>query len=146
MTFWDKVLKALAALGGAVVGLMGGWTPLMTALCVFMTMDYLTGLLVAWRGRSDKTENGGMSSKASFDGLLRKALILAVILMAALLDHALDSEQAVFRTACVCYYIANEGLSILENMALMGVKIPTSVKNALELVGKKGDSNHSGTK
>ncbi|NLF26509.1 MAG: phage holin family protein [Clostridiales bacterium] len=137
--FWDRVLKALAAAGGAVVGLLGGWTPLLTVLCAFMALDYLTGLAAAARGKSDKTETGGLSSKAGFDGLLRKAVIMLVVLMAALLDRALGTEASMFLSATACYYIANEGLSMLENAQALGVPIPEALRGALENVRRKGE-------
>ena len=136
---WDRIAKAACAAGGAIVGLLGGWSPLLTALCVFMAVDYLTGLMVAWKGKSSKTENGGLSSKAGFDGLLRKAVILLVVFLAAILDSALDMGKTMFTSACVCYYIANEGISILENAALIGVPVPPVIRRALELLKEKGD-------
>ncbi len=105
----------------------------------FMAVDYLTGVLVAWKGKSAKTENGGLSSKAGFDGLLRKAVILLVVFLAAILDSALDMGKTMFTSACVCYYIANEGISILENAALIGVPVPPVIRRALELLKEKGD-------
>jgi len=134
---WEKVVKALAAGGGAVIGLLGGWTPLLTVLCGFVALDYLTGLAVAIKGRSTKTKNGGLSSKAGFDGILRKALILSVVLMAALLDHALGDSTAIFTTTTVCYYIANEGLSILENLVQLGIPVPNALRCALGMVEEK---------
>ena len=139
MQHLHTVLKWLAAVGGAALGWFGGWSPLLTALCAFMGIDYLTGLIVACRGRSPKTESGGLSSRAGFMGLLRKALVILVVLMATVLDHAIGNEQLVFQSAAVCYYIANEGLSIFENMALLDVPIPEPLKKALELFRKKGE-------
>ena len=68
---WDNITKAIAAAAGAVAGLLGEWNVLLTILAWFMGLDYLTGLIVAWRGRSPKSETGGVSSKAGFDGLIR---------------------------------------------------------------------------
>ena len=93
-----------------------------------------TGFVCAWRGKSHKTESGGVSSKAGYDGLLRKAFIWLVILLTAQLDKVLGTGTAAFQTAAAFYYIANEGLSILENVALMGVPMPPFIKRALEVL------------
>ena len=79
---WDKITKALAAVGGAIMGLVGGWNVLLTILCALMVIDYVTGVLVAWRGRSPKSEGGGVSSAVGFDGLVRKFFIMVVVLVA----------------------------------------------------------------
>ena len=138
---WDKITKMVAGAAGAVAGLLGEWTMLLTILAWFMVIDYFTGLIVAWRGRSPKTETGGVSSKEGFDGLIRKAFIMLVVLMATLLDRAVGHDAAVFQTAATMYYIANEGISILENTSLMGVKYPSFVRKALEVMRDKNDKN-----
>ena len=140
---WDKITKALAAACGAVAGLLGEWSALLTVLALFMGIDYLTGLIVAWRGRSPKTETGGVSSRAGFDGLIRKFFIMVVVLVATLLDAAIGSAARVFQTAATMYYIANEGISILENTALMGVKYPAAVRNALEAMREDAEQDPS---
>lgn len=136
---WDKITKAIAGVVGAVAGLLGSWTMLLTILAWFMGIDYATGLIVAWRGRSPKSETGALSSKAGFDGLIRKAFIMLVILMATLLDRAIGNSTSVFQTAAAMYYIANEGISILENTSLMGVRYPSFILKALEAMRDKGD-------
>ncbi len=93
---WDKITKFVAGLIGAAAGLLGGWTMLLTILAWFMVIDYATGLIVAWRGRSPKSEHGGVSSKVGFDGLIRKAFIMLVVLMATLLDRAIGNQSSVF--------------------------------------------------
>ena len=134
----EKVIKLASAAVGAAAGLPGEWNILLTVLAWFMCMDYLTGLICAWRGRSPKTEGGGVSSKAGFDGLARKSLIIMIVLMATLLDRAIGSGQALFQTAAAGYYIANEGISILENSALMGVPYPKAIVEALEGLRDEG--------
>lgn len=135
---WDKIIKAAAAVAGGIAGLLGEWSMLLTVLAWFMGIDYVTGVVVAWRGRSPKTANGGVSSRAGFDGLVRKAFILLVVLMATLLDRA-AGDAAAFQSAAAMYYIANEGISILENTSLMGVPYPAAVRNALERLKEQGD-------
>jgi toxin secretion/phage lysis holin len=141
---WDNITKALAAMVGAAAGLLGEWNVLLTVLAIFMVIDYLTGLIVAWRGKSPKTVTGGVSSKAGFDGLIRKFFIMVVILVATLLDVAIGNSTRVFQTAATMYYIANEGISILENTALMGVKYPAFIIKALEALRDKSDTLDDG--
>jgi len=97
-----------------------------------MAVDYATGLLVAAMGKSPKTETGHLDSKAGFRGLLRKGVILLMVLLGALLDLALGTDAAMFRNMVIWFYIANEGISILENVALTDVPFPAWLKGALE--------------
>lgn len=136
---WDKVVKILAGLVGAVAGMLGEWDVMLTVLACFMVIDYATGVAVAWRKKSPKSENGGVSSKAGLDGLVKKFFICVMVLVAALLDTALGNTTHVFRMAAAMYYTANEGISILENTALMGVPYPSFILNALEVMKEKGD-------
>ena len=143
---WDKILKTLAGIMGAAAGLLGEWNVLLTILAVFMVIDYVTGLIVAWRGKSPKTESGHVSSRAGFDGLIRKAFIMVIVLVATLLDVAIGNASRVFQTAATMYYIANEGISILENTALMGVKYPVFIIRALEAMRDKNDTLEENSK
>ncbi len=133
---WDKVIKWVCAAGGAIAGFVCGmWTQMCTVLAVCMVIDYITGVIVAGCGKSPKTDGGGVSSAVGFHGLMKKAVILLVVLLAALLDLA--TGNAVFQSAAVFYYIANEGISILENAVLMGVPVPEAMRNALEVMREK---------
>jgi len=134
---WDKILKTLAAIGGAIAGLFGGWDIMLKVLVVVMVIDYITGWIVAILGNSVKTETGHLDSNIAWKGLLKKGLALLVVLLGALLDKAVG--QSVFRNMIVWFYIANEGLSILENLALAGVPFPTGMKNLLEQMKSKSD-------
>ena len=136
---WDKVLKILAAVAGAICGLFGEWNTMLTILVVAMTTDYISGWIVAWCGKSPKTENGGLSSKIGFIGIAKKAFIMILVLLATLLDRVIGGDTAVFQSSLVLYYIANEGLSILENAALLGVKFPAKLKKALETMKEQED-------
>ena len=141
---WDKVVKILAAIAGGVAGMLGEWDIMLTVLACFMVIDYLTGLAVAWRKKSPKSENGGVSSKAGLDGLVKKFFLCVMVLVAALLDTALGNTTHVFRLAAAMYYTANEGISILENTALMGVPYPSFIVNALEVMKDQSDPDNKG--
>lgn len=138
---WGNVIKAAAAAGGAVAGMLGGWDALMKVLLTMMVVDYLSGVVVAAMGRSHKTEYGGLSSKVGFIGLAKKGLMLAVVLMATMLDGALNLGTAMCRDATCWFYVANEGLSIIENMNLIGVPFPAKIK---EILGEKNEKLHEG--
>jgi len=137
MEIWNKAVKALATVGGAIAGIFGEWSVLMTILAAAMVLDYISGVLVAAFGKSLKSEGGHLDSKVGFIGLAKKALIIMIVLLATLLDKALGAEAMVFQTATVCYYIANEGISVVENAGLMGLPVPDVVKRALEQMKEK---------
>ena len=128
---WEKAVCGLAACGGAIAGMLGGWDPLLRVLVTLMIADYATGLLVAVMGKSAKTEYGGLSSKVGAAGLARKGLMLLVVLVAALLDRAMGGANPVCRDAACWFYITNEGISILENVGQAGAPYPESLKRLL---------------
>lgn len=129
-TAWDRVVKFLAALAGGIAGLFGGWDTMLKVLVAAMAIDYITGWIVAIMGNSLKSESGHLNSEVAWKGLLKKGMALFVVLLGAMLDKAVG--QDVFRNMVVWFYIANEGLSILENLALAGVPFPQSIKRMLE--------------
>ena len=137
------VTEFFAAIGGAILSFFTGMPPIIWVLVAVMTLDYVTGLLCGFLGKSPKTETGGLSSKTAFEGLLKKVLILIVVGLAALVDHAVavsaGIEMAAVTGACSLWFVASEGLSIIENAAAMGVPIPQILLKALEIVRKQGD-------
>lgn len=138
-----KVTEILAAMGGAIASFFCGLPPIMWVLLAVMTIDYITGIICGLMGRSPKTETGGLASREAFKGLLKKAMILLVVLLAALLDKAVSmgagvTFEAVAGATCL-WFIASEGFSILENVASMGVPIPKILMQALEIMRQKGD-------
>lgn len=136
---WDKILKIMAGIAGAIAGLFGEWTTTLTILVVVMAIDYISGVIVAACGKSPKTEAGGLSSKVGFIGIANKGFIMLLVLLATMLDKAIGNETMVFQTSLVFYYIANEGLSVLENAALMGLPFPEKLKKALETLRDRDD-------
>ena len=141
-TFWDKIVKAAAALGGAITGAFGGFDPVFRVLVAMMAVDYISGVAVALLGRSRKTESGHLDSKTGARGIAKKGLMLLVVLIAAMLDTALGTEQQIFRQAVIWFYVANEALSILENMALANVPFPQRLLTALEQIRAKNDQDN----
>ena len=134
----NTVLAALAVAGSAVAQALGGWDVALKVLICFMALDYVTGWLVAavWH-KSAKSKTGALDSKASYKGLVKKGVMLALVWMAALLDQATHSDFV--RDAVCLFFIANEGLSVLENTAVMGVPYPAFVKNMLDALHQTGD-------
>ena len=138
----NAVLAALAALGTFVANALGGWDAALQVLIGLMAADYVTGLIVAGVfKRSGKSETGALESRAGFKGLVRKCTILMLVWVAAMLDRL--TGAAYIRTAVCLFFIGNEGLSILENTALMGVNYPACIRNALEAMRDKGDGGKS---
>ncbi len=142
--FWERVIEYIAALGGLVVGMFGGWTPGSRVLVILMAVDYFTGLGCALTGHSAKTESGHFWSKVAFLGLLKKGVIMLVILVAAQLDQVMGGGEGVtlFRSAAEFFYIASEGLSVVENAGLLGVPVPKGIKQALEVLRDKNDTEN----
>lgn len=136
---WDKIIKGACLVVGAIAGLYGEWTTALSILAIMMGVDYITGVLVAITGKSPKTETGGLSSKVGFVGIARKGFIMLIVLVATQLDRAISNSNMVFQTATTFYYIANEGLSILENADLMGVPFPAFIKERLESMRESKD-------
>lgn len=142
MTRVKEILTAgVGAAGGWISWLYGGFGDATSALIVFMALDYMTGLIVAGVfHKSSKTETGALESKAGWKGLCRKGMTLGIVMMAALLDRVMGT--AYIRDAVIIGFIFNESLSILENAGLMGVSYPKALKNALDLLNRKGEENH----
>ena len=140
----ESICKASAAVCGAIVSFFCGVPPLVWALLGVMSLDYATGLICGALGKSPKTEGGGLSSRAAFEGLLKKVLILIIVGLAALIDFAVASSAGLVSfnaiTGAVClWYIASEGVSILENGAEMGVAKSDVLLRALEVMKGAGD-------
>lgn len=118
-------LKCIISVGGTVLTyLFGSWDKALAILICFMVMDYITGIIKAWYKKE-------LSSDTGLHGLARKGTILIVLIIAVLLDRLLNEGTWVFRTLVCYFYIANEGISILENIAVLNVPFPTKIKEVL---------------
>lgn len=134
----NGVLAILAVIGSGVANALGGWDAALQTLLIFMAADYLTGLIVAGVfKKSGKSESGALESRAGLKGLIRKLALLLIVLVSVCLDRLVGGNYV--RIATIIFFCANEGISILENIGLMGVPYPTFLKNALEVMRKKGD-------
>lgn len=122
----------LGAVIGAVIGELDG---IMKALIAFMVIDYLTGVIVAWN-------KGTLSSGVGFWGLVKKVFILFLVIVGNMLDVHVIGSGAVTRSAVIAFYLANEGLSILENVGKLGVPYPEKLRKVLAQL-KEDDNGNS---
>ena len=146
MKLWNDFVPQLsgtevliAAVCAMITQAFGGWTQGMTFLVIAMSIDYISGLIVAAVfHNSKKTETGRLESRAGWKGLIRKGMTLAIVLIAAQLDLTLNTNF--IRDAVVIGFIANEVISIIENAGLMGVPITPALVNMIDLLKKKADT------
>lgn len=127
-------------IGGCIAEAFGGWSDAMTTLVICMLIDYITGLIVAGVfKKSKKTADGGLESRAGWKGLARKFSTLLLVLVAVRLDMELGTD---YICQCVIYgFMANECLSIVENIGLMGVPLPKVITDAITLLNRKGETD-----
>lgn len=136
--FWNVVQAVFAALGGWLGWFLGGCDGLIYVLVAFVVIDYITGVMCAI---SDKT----LSSAVGFRGIWRKVLIFLLVGIANILDTNVIGTGSVLRTAAIFFYISNEGVSLLENAAHLGLPVPGAVKDVLEQLhnrAEKGADDH----
>ncbi|MCI6980550.1 MAG: phage holin family protein [Eubacteriales bacterium] len=119
---WIK--GAIAALGGAAAYLWGPWDALINALIALVALDYVTGVICA-------AANKRLSSEIGFKGLIKKALIFALVAVAGVADKVIPATNQAIRAAVILFYIANEAISILENAAELGLPVPEKLKAVL---------------
>ena len=128
--FWNIIQAAFAVLGGWLGYFLGGCDGLLYTLLAFVVLDYVTGVLCA-------ISDHKLSSNVSFRGLARKVLIFALVGVGHMLDTLVFGETGVLRTAVIFFYLSNEGLSLLENAAYLGLPIPEKLKDVLEQLHEK---------
>ena len=134
-----KIFTALALAGSALAELFGGWDMALETLLILMAADWITGgiLLPAVFGKSPKSPNGALESRAGWKGLCRKGMTLFYILIAARLDRLLGMDY--IRNAVCIGFIANELLSILENAGLMGVPLPAMIRKVIDILKENAE-------
>ena len=134
------LISIIGIIGSAIASAFGGWTTGLTTLVIFMAIDYVTGLIVAGVfHKSTKTDSGTLESRAGFKGLCRKGAMLLIVLVACRLDLTLSTTY--IKDAVIIAFIANETISIIENAGLMGVPMNDTIKNAIDILQKKGSGN-----
>lgn len=119
----------IAFLGTTIIYLFDGVDVAMTCLLIAIVIDYISGLIKAYECKV-------LSSKIGFRGILKKVGVLLVVMLAVLIDRVTGNTGAI-RTLVIYYFVANEGLSIVENLAEAGIPIPKSLKKALKAMKKE---------
>lgn len=131
----DRFTEFLKVVFGGIVtavsGFLGGMDGIMYALIAFITLDYITGVAVAVKQKK-------VSSEVGFWGIFKKALILALVGIANLIDRFVVGDGNMVRTAIILYYTGNEGISLLENAAAFGIPLPDKLKNILGQLKEEG--------
>ena len=123
-SIWTGIQIAFSAIGGFIGWLLGGFDGFLYALIAFAVIDYITGVMCAI---SDKR----LSSEVGFKGICRKVLIFVLVGIGNLVDVYVLGEAGVLRTAVIFFYLSNEGVSLLENSAHLGLPIPQKLKSVL---------------
>ncbi len=129
-------INSAAGIAGAVIGfLFGELTGLFFALVAFMALDYISGVIVA-------VTNKKLSSAVGFKGLAKKLLILVFTATAHIIDAYIIGEGSVLMSTVMLFYMANEGISIMENSALLGLPVPARLKEILHQLRAKGENDN----
>ena len=123
--FWNTIQLIFAGVGGWLGYFLGGCDGLLYALIAFVVIDYITGVMCA-------ISNHTLSSEVGFKGICRKVLIFLLVGIANILDIQVIGSGSALRTAVIFFYISNEGVSLLENAAHLGLPIPEKIKVVLE--------------
>lgn len=121
----SDIRTAAVIIGGVLGSLLGDLNGLLAALLVFMALDYITGIIVGWTRKN-------LNSEIGFVGLARKGLVLALVIVANMLDVHVIGQGSACRGVVIAFYLANEGISIMENAGKLGVPIPKKLLAALE--------------
>ena len=135
--FWNTLQLAFTVVGGWLGYFLGGCDGLILALLLFVVTDYITGVMCA---AIDKK----LSSSVGFKGIFRKVLIFMLVGIANIIDFHVLKQGSVIRTAVIFFYLSNEGLSLIENAAHLGLPVPEKLKNVLEQLHNKDrkDNTH----
>ena len=130
--FWNTIQVIFAAIGGWLGYFLGGCDGLLIALIVFVVCDYITGVLCAISDRK-------LSSAVGFKGICRKVLIFILVGIGNVIDVQVLGTPGVLRTAVIFFYLSNEGLSLTENAAHLGLPVPEKLKVVLKQLHDKSD-------
>lgn len=128
------IQAVFAAIGGYIGWFLGGVDGFMYALIAFVIIDYVTGLMVAVLERK-------LSSEVGFRGIFKKVLIFAMVGIGNIIDVYLIKNGSAIRTAVIFFYVSNEGISIIENSAKVGLPIPEKLRDVLKQLNKEDENN-----
>lgn len=128
--FWNAIQFVFTAVGGWLGYFLGGCDGLLYALIAFVVIDYITGVMCAITEKK-------LSSEVGFKGICRKVLIFLLVGIANILDVQVIQTGSVLRTAIIFFYISNEGVSLLENAAHLGLPVPEKIKVVLKQLHDK---------
>lgn len=123
--FWTTIQLVIAGIGGWLGWFLGGCDGLLYALLAFVVIDYMTGIMCAVVDKK-------LSSFVGFKGIFKKVIIFALVGVGHILDTRIIGAGSVLRTAVIFFYLSNEGVSLLENAAYLGLPIPQKLKSVLE--------------
>lgn len=129
---WAKLQMAITAIGGWLGYFLGGADGLLITLLVFVVLDYITGVMCGIANKS-------LSSAVGFRGLFRKVLIFALVGVGHVVDTHIVGTGGALRSAVICFYLSNEGVSMLENAARLGLPVPDKLKGILSQLHSKND-------
>lgn len=129
---WSFIQVGFAAVGGWLGYFLGGMDGFIYALITFVVVDYITGLMCAILDKK-------LSSEFGFRGIFKKILIFSLVAIGHIIDKSVIGDGSVIRTAVIFFYLSNEGVSILENAAHIGLPIPQKLKDVLGQLHNKGD-------
>ena len=135
---WTKIQVAITAIGGWIGWFLGGVDGMLIALIVLMALDYISGVMCA-------IEDKKLSSAVGFKGIAKKVLILMLVGVANILDTNVVGGGAVLRGAVICFYLSNEGLSLLENAAYLGLPIPDKLREILAQLHNRSEKEKDQT-
>ena len=135
--FWNTIQLIFAGVGGWLGYFLGGCDGLLYALIAFVVIDYITGVMCA-------ISNHTLSSEVGFKGICRKVLIFLLVGIANILDIQVIGSGSALRTAVIFFYISNEGVSLLENAAHLGLPIPEKIKTVLEQLHDRAENGKEG--
>lgn len=139
--FWNSIQLVFTAIGGWLGWFLGGCDGLIIALVIFAALDYATGVMCA-------VADHKLSSAVGFKGICRKVLIFALVGVGHVLDTYVIGTGSILRTAVIFFYLSNEGVSLIENAAHLGLPVPEKLKVVLEQLHdrseKSGDEEDSG--
>lgn len=127
-----KIKYILCFVSSIVVDALGGWDIWLTALITTICLDILTGIIKSLLMKSNKTLSGGLNSKSMFEGGIKRIFGLLLVALATVLDTIISTDDTYIRVMVASYYIANESLSILENIGACGIPLPQFLYSILD--------------